>query len=163
VLAFVAREPRYRMMFGSVGISQGNEYTEASRTLIVNFMREHLSHPTLSVQVQSRSPFEGIKLSGMKPEEIGSLVQSVEDVSTLVTGIEQDGKGVPILIKHYIRMNAKLISFGVWKNHSNAVVSFIVTDLTTSDPKFLKRYMGVEAYERFMAFHGATEPKSDES
>jgi hypothetical protein len=131
--------------------------------LIVNFMRERLSHPTLAVQVESRSPFEGIKLSGMKPEEISSLVQSVEDVSTLVTGIEQDGKGVPVLIKHYIRMNARLISFGVWKNHSNAVVSFIITDLTTSDPKFLKRYMGAEGYERFMAFHGATEPKSDES
>jgi putative hemolysin len=160
VLAFVAREPRYRMMFGSVGISQGNEYTEASRTLIVNFMREHLSHPTLAVQVESRSPFEGIKLSGMKPEEISSLVQNVEDVSTLVTGIEQDGKGVPILIKHYLRMNARLISFGVWKNHSNAVVSFIIADLTTSDPRFLKRYMGAEGYERFMAFHGVAEPKA---
>ena len=162
VLAFVAREPRYRMVFGSVGISQGNEYTAASRTLIVNYMREHLSHPTLSFQVESRSPFEGIKLSGMKPEEISSLVQSVEDVSTLVTGIEQDGKGVPILIKHYIRMNAKLISFGVWKNHSNAVVSFMFSDLTTSDPKFIKRYMGAEAYQRFMEYHGASEPKSEE-
>ena len=160
IFSFVAKQPRYRIMFGSVGISQGNEYTAASRTLIVNYMREHLSHPTLAVQVESRSPFEGIKLNGMKPEEISSLVQSVEDVSTLVTGLEHDGKGVPTLIKHYVRMNAKLISFGVWKNHSNAVVSFIVTDLTTSDPKFLKRYMGTESYERFMAFHGAKEPSA---
>ena len=159
ILAFVAREPKYRIVFGSVGISQGNEYTPASRTLMVNYMREHLSHPSFSVQVEPRSRFTGVKLSGLKREEISGLVQSVEDVSTLVTGLEHDGKGVPILIKHYTRMNAKLISFGVWKNHSNAVVSFLITDLTTSDPKFLKRYMGEEGYARFMAFHEAEEPK----
>lgn len=160
ILQFMAREPKYRVAFGSVGISQGNEYTPASRTLIVNFMREQFSHPTLSFQVEARSPFEGIKLSGLKPEEISSLVQSVEDVSTLVTGLEEDGKGVPILIKHYLRMNARLISFGVWKNHSNAVVSFIVTDVTTSDPKFIRRYMGAEGYARFMAYHGVPVPGS---
>lgn len=162
ILRFIGREPKYRMTFGSVGISQGNEYTPASRTLIVNFMREQFSHPTLSLQVESRSPFEGIKLSGLKSEEISSLVQNVEDVSTLVTSLEEDGKGVPILIKQYLRMNAKLISFGVWKNHSNAVVSFIVTDVTTSDPKFIRRYMGAENYARFMAFHGLAEPTAAE-
>lgn len=162
IMAFVAREPKYRMVFGTVGVSQGNEYTPASRTLIVNYMREHHSHPSLSVQVESRSPFTGVKLSGLKPEEVSSLLQSVEDVSTLVTGLEQDGKGVPVLIRHYTRMNAKLLSFGVWKNHSNAVVSFLISDLTTSDPKFLKRYMGDEGYARFMAFHNAEEPKDDE-
>jgi putative hemolysin len=160
ILQFIAREPRYRMVFGSVGISQGNEYTPASRTLIVNWMRQQFSDP-LAVEVESRSPFEGVKLSGFKGEEVSNLVQSIEDVSTLVTGLEEDGKGVPILIKHYLRMNAKLLSFGVWKSHSNAVVSFILTDLTTSDPKFLKRYMGAEGYQRFMDFHGADEPKSE--
>ena len=154
----MGREPKYRVAFGRVGISQGNEYTEASRTLIVNFMREQFSHPTLSFQVEPRTPFEGIKLSGLKPEEISSLVQSVEDVSTLITGLEQDGKGVPVLIKHYLRMNAKLISFGVWKDHSNAVVSFIVTDVTTSDPKSIRRFMGADLYARFMAYHGVPVP-----
>lgn len=163
IINFIARYPQYRMTFGSVGISQGNEYTPASRTLIVNFMREQFSHPTLAVHVEARSPFEGIKLSGLKPEEISSLVQSVEDVSALVTGLEDDGKGVPVLIKHYLRMNAKLISFGVWKNHSNAVVSFIVNDLTTADPKFVRRYMGVENYARFMAYHGLSEPETAET
>ena len=161
ILGFIAREPKYRMVFGAVGISQGNEYTPASRTLMVNYMRERLSNSSLSVQVEPRSPFTGVKLSGLKREEISGLLQSVEDVSTLVTGLEQDGKGVPILIKHYTRMNAKLLSFGVWKSHSNAVVSFLVTDLTTSDPKFLKRYMGDEGYARFMAYHGAEEPKDE--
>ena len=48
------------------------------------------------------------------------------------TGLEPDGKGLPILIKHYVRMNAKLLDFGVWKNHSNAVVGFLIAGLGTS-------------------------------
>ncbi len=163
ILNFIARNPQYRRTFGSVGISQGNEYTPASRTLIVNFMREQFSHPTLSLQVEPRTPFQGVKLSGLKPEEISSLVQNVEEVSALVTGLEDDGKGVPILIKHYLRMNAKLISFGVWENHSHALVSFIVVDLTESEPKFVRRYMGAESYTRFMAYHGLSMPETPEA
>jgi hypothetical protein len=122
----------------------------------VDYIREHLSHPALSLQVESRSPFFGVKLNGVKQGEPNTLLSSVDDVSALVTGIEPDGKGVPMLIKHYARMNAKLLSFGVWTNHSNAVVSFMMVDLTTADPKFLKRYMGEEGYANFMACHNAS-------
>ncbi|MBX7212179.1 MAG: hypothetical protein K1X78_27980, partial [Verrucomicrobiaceae bacterium] len=81
-------------------------------------------------------------------------VQDVEDVSTLVTSLEPDGKGVPVLIKHYVRMNAKLLDFGVWKNHSDAVVGFMIADVTTADPKMIRRYMGDDAYTKFRAYHG---------
>ena len=161
ILQYIARNPRYRTCFGSVGISQGDEYTPASRTLMVDYIREHLSHPALSLQVESRSPFFGIKLNGVKQGEANELFSSVDDVSALVTGIEPDGKGVPMLIKHYARLNAKLLSFGVWTNHSNAVVSFMMVDLTTADPKFLKRYMGEEGYANFMAYHNASPPPAE--
>ena len=154
IIAFAAREPRYNIFFGSVGVSQGGEYADASRTLIIDLLRSQFSDPKLSVHVDSHSPFEGVRLNGVTPEEMGDLVQDVEDVSTLVTSLEPDGKGVPVLIKHYVRMNARLLNFGVWKNHSNAVVAFMISDLTTADPKLLRRYMGDEGYARFRAYHG---------
>lgn len=154
IIAFIAREPRYNMTFGSVGVSQGDEYTAASRTLIIDLLRSQFSDAKLSVQVQSQSPFEGVRLNGITPDEMSDLVQDVEDVTTLVTSLEPDGKGVPVLIKHYIRMNAKLLDFGVWKNHSDAVVGFVVADVTTADPKMIRRYMGDEGYARFRAYHG---------
>ena len=154
IIAFAAREPRYNIFFGSVGVSQGGEYSPASRTLIIDLLRSQFSDARLSVQVESQSPFEGVGLKGITPEEIGDLVQDVEDVSTLVTSLEPDGKGVPVLLKHYFRMNAKLLDFGVWKNHSNAVVAFIICDMTTAEPKMIRRYMGEEGYARFRAYHG---------
>ena len=154
IIAFAAREPRYNIFFGSVGVSQGGEYSAASRTLIIDLLRSQFSDAKLSVEVQSQSPFEGVRLNGITPEEIGDLVQDVEDVSTLVTSLEPDGKGVPVLLKHYFRMNAKLLDFGVWKNHSNAVVAFIICDMATAEPKMIRRYMGEEGYARFRAYHG---------
>lgn len=154
IIGFIAREPKYNIVFGSVGVSQGGEYSAASRTLIIDLLRSRFSDSSLSVQVESHSPFEGVRLNGITPDEIGDLVQDVEDVSTLVTGLEPDGKGVPVLIRHYVRMNAKLLDFGIWKNHSNAVVAFMICDVTTADPKMIRRYMGDEGYARFRAFHG---------
>jgi putative hemolysin len=154
IIAFAAREPRYNIFFGSVGVSQGGEYADASRTLIIDLLRSQFSDAKLSVEVRSQSPFEGVRLNGITPEEIGDLVQDVEDVSTLVTSLEPDGKGVPVLLKHYFRMNAKLLDFGVWKNHSNAVVAFIICDMATAEPRMIRRYMGEEGYARFRAYHG---------
>ncbi len=154
ILAFIARNPRYRVIFGSVGVSQGDEYCAASRTLIVDYMRREHGQPELALELHSRTPFSGVSFGRLVKEDVSRLVKDVDDVSALVSGLERDGKGVPILIKHYIRMNAKLIDFGVWKSHSNAVVAFLMADLVTADPKFLRRYMGDEGYRGFMSFHG---------
>ena len=153
ILAFIARNPKYRMIFGAVGVSQGDEYCAASRTLIVDYMRREHGRPELGLEIQPKSPFSGMAFGVWENKDISSLVKDVDDVSALVSGLESDGKGVPILIKHYIRMNAKLIDFGVWKSHSNAVVAFLLADLATADAKFLRRYMGEEGYQHFMAFH----------
>lgn len=158
IAQFIARNMRYRYCFGSVGISQGEEYTPASRTLIVNYMRDHFSHPVFTEHVESRSPFQGIKLSGISKHEAKNLLSNMDDVSLLVTGLEPDGKGVPILIKHYLRLDAKLLSFGVWKNHSNAVVSFIVVDMLEADGRLVKRLMGEEQYAEYKKYHGVTTP-----
>ncbi len=166
IIAFIARNPKYNITFGSVGVSQGDEYSPASRTLIIDYLRNQHSEPSLAVQIESHSPFTGIQFRGISKEEISSNVTSVEDVSALITGLEEDGKGMPILIRHYTRMNGKMLEFGVWKNHSNAVVGFLVTDVTTADPKLIRRYMGDELFAAFRRYHGlpesTTEPTAED-
>jgi putative hemolysin len=152
ILRFIARHPRYRVIVGAVGISQGDEYCAGSRRLIVDYLRGRHGRPELAGEVTPREPFQGMGW----PADFAAAADglgSLDDVSMLVSGIEPDGKGVPILIKHYIRMKAGLVDFGVWKDHSNAVVAFLMCDLADADPKFLRRYMGAEGYESFLAYH----------
>jgi putative hemolysin len=154
ILAFIARNPQYRTIFGAVGISQGAEYTAPSRALMVGFLRRVYGDEALRSIVRAKNPYHPVELDPVSRDDLTELVSEVDDLSTLIAGLEKDGKGVPILIKQYIRMNARLIEFGVWENHSNAVVALLLADLATADPRFLKRYMGDKGYQNFMTHHG---------
>lgn len=161
VIAFVARHPRYNIIFGSVGLTHGSTFAPASRTLIVDFMRQQHGDESLAVHIEPVVPFEGVRLHGITPDEVSSLVHDVEDVSTLVSGLENDGRSVPVLFKQYTRMNAKLVDFGVWTNHGNSIIGFMIADLATAEPKLLRRYMGDDAYRRFREFHGMKDEPGD--
>jgi hypothetical protein len=44
-----------------------------------------------------------------------------EDVSFLIYANEKDGKGVPVLLKHYLKLNGKLLSFSIAEAFSGVV------------------------------------------
>ena len=154
VIAFVGRHPKYNIMFGSVALTHGASFAPASRTLIVNCLQQQHGDDALAVHLDPAVPFEGGPLHGITPAEVGDLVQDIEDVSTLVSGLENDGRGVPVLFKQYARMNAKLLKFGMWPEHGNSIVGFMIADFTTAEPKLLRRYMGEDGYRRFREWHG---------
>ncbi|MCB1227248.1 MAG: lysophospholipid acyltransferase family protein [Verrucomicrobiales bacterium] len=154
ILAFIGKNPRYRQLFGSVGISQGDEYCAASRALIVNYLRTHHSEAETAAWVHSKSPLPGSQFGAAETADLLRDVHDIDDVNQLVSSLEPSGKGVPVLIRHYLRMNARLVSFGVWTAHSRAVVAFMVHALETADARLLRRYMDPAAYQRFLEFHG---------
>jgi putative hemolysin len=56
---------------------------------------------------------------------------------------------VPILIRHYLKLNAKFIHFNVDRSFSNVVDGLIVVDLDAADHRIVKRFMGSEGWRRF--------------
>jgi tryptophan synthase alpha subunit len=74
--------------------------------------------------------------------ELLSALTDVENVSLLISEIEKDGKGVPVLLKHYLKLNGKLLSFNVDKAFSDVVDGLLMVDLRETDPKLLKRFLG---------------------
>jgi tryptophan synthase alpha subunit len=67
---------------------------------------------------------------------------SIDDVSMLVSEIEDDGKRVPILIKHYLKLNGQFIAFNVDRTFANAIDGLVVVDLMQTETKLLERFMG---------------------
>jgi hypothetical protein len=53
----------------------------------------------------------------------------VKSLSTL-RAMEGDGKGVPILLRQYLKLNARLIGFNVDPNFRNALDALMMVDLT---------------------------------
>jgi hypothetical protein len=67
--------------------------------------------------------------------------------------LEKDGKGVPILLKQYLKLGGKLIGFNVDAKFSNALDGLIVVDLAAADPSLLERYMGRDGARKFLEHH----------
>ena len=151
ICTFLAKYPQYHTLFGPVSMSQ--DYTSLSKQLLVWFFRKSHRHPILSRLVKAYRPYdEDDKLSGQK-QCISECIQSVEDVSALISEFEQDGKGVPVLFKQYLKMNALLLSFSVDEQFSNVLDGLVIADLRTVDQRILRRYFGEEGLKRFLDYH----------
>jgi putative hemolysin len=145
---FLVRHPQYKTLFGPVSISRS--YSELSRRLMLEFLtREHGSGP-LAGRVKARRPPKD-RLARAERALFAGLLRDVDDLSLLVAEIESDGKGVPILLRHYLRLNATLLGFNLDPEFGHCLDGLIMVDLRRSDPKLLKRFMGDEGYRKFCA------------
>jgi putative hemolysin len=154
---YVARHPQYRTLFGPVSITDA--YNNISKDLMVHFFREHNFDQEMSRYVRPRKSPKAFKmLKGVSLKHIAESITSVDSVSAIVSGFEADQKGVPILLRHYLKLNGVLLSFNVDPAFSDVIDGLILVDLCKTDPKVLQRYMGKEGYADFMDYH-AKEPK----
>ncbi|MEM0966913.1 MAG: GNAT family N-acyltransferase [Verrucomicrobiota bacterium] len=139
--AFISRNPRYRYLFGPVSINC--EYETISKDLIIHFLRGNNFDSILSGKVKAKSPPEKSNLlSNEEKEAIERGVKNIDDVSALIAEIEPDQKGVPTLLRHYVKLNARFLSFNVDADFSDVLDGLMVVDLLETDEKTLRFFMG---------------------
>ena len=145
---FVVRHPRYRVLFGPVSIS--TRYSDMSHRLLMEFLRQNHLDRSLSELVEAINPKAPAQSGVTAP-----VPQSLEEVNHLVTKSERDGKGIPVLLRQYIKLNARLIDFNVDPDFGDALDALMVVDLLAVDRPILSRYLGTDT-ERFLARHLST-------
>lgn len=155
---WVAQNPQYTKLFGPVSISR--DYNSLSRKIIVAFLQDNKLHPQLASFVKPRNPFRYIRGRRLMREFISANLQNVDDCSALVSSVETDGKGIPVLLKHYLKLNATILSFNVDKDFSDVLDGLIMVDFTQVDSRLLGKYMGEEKCHAYLAQHGV-EVKAD--
>lgn len=151
--AFLVRYPRYKFLFGPVSISA--EYNAISKDLMVKFLQKEKLDPELAQLVKARKPPKGgPRLRGQQKQALLQSVHDIDDISAIISEIETDQKGIPTLLRHYLKMNGQLLSFNVDAEFGNCVDGLIVVDMTKSDPRLLKSYLGPEGHLEFLKYHG---------
>ena len=95
------------LLFGPVSIS--NRYQALSRHLIVSFLERHGFRAESKNLVVARNPFRG-------PERNTGL--DVDDLSALVSDVDPGQSGIPVLLRHYLRLGGRLV--GLWSLKRNA-------------------------------------------
>lgn len=156
---YVARNQQYRVLFGPVSIS--SDYKALSRDLMVQYLKNNTLDVNLHGYVKARRPpRSGVNIQKVDRKSINASVKDIEDISELISDIETDRKGVPVLIRHYLKLNATILSFNVDKDFCNVIDGLIMVDLLRTDPKILRRFMGDDSMQQFFARHSAGEMKS---
>ena len=140
----VVRSPEYRILFGAVSISA--RYADASHRLLISFLEQNHRHEDLAALVEGIHPG-----SARRPDQ--GLPRSLEEVDRLVARIEPDGKGMPVLLRQYLKLNAQVLAFSVDPDFGDALDALMMVDLTAVDSAILNRYLGRQQAAGFLAQH----------
>jgi putative hemolysin len=152
---YVARNSRYRTLFGPVSISQ--DYSPSSRDLIVSFVRSRCGNDELAAHIKPHNRFRTYKPGPCDPRNFSSLLSDLDELSEVVADIEPDHKKIPILLRHYLNLGGQVLDFRMDKNFSNVVDGLVVLDLAKVSRRQLERYMGTEKADQFLREHGTSQ------
>ena len=152
IARYVAAHPETPTLFGAVSIN--GRYTRASRELIYRFFESRMSGDALRPLVHPRRPFRPGRIRSWDCRSICHAMQELDELADPITDMESDGKGIPILIKHYHRLGGRLLGFNVDAKFSNVLDGLVVMDLRQTQPSSLERYMGKSGLAAFRGYHG---------
>lgn len=137
---FLNRHPQYRYMYGTVSVSQ--DYTHTSRALMLSYLKQHEMHEEYAGMVRAYNPPRAYELLS---EDARLLPAGMADPRLLVasvSAIEPDGKGIPVLLRQYLRLGGKMLSFGIDEDFGGTLDCLVLVDLTKTPERILKRYCG---------------------
>jgi putative hemolysin len=145
---YVARHPRYRVLFGPVSISRA--YNRASRELMVSFLRARCANTELSALVVPKRQFRSRRLRTCDTQLLGSLIGNIDELSDVVADLEPDGKGVPVLVRQYLKVGGQILAFNVDSDFSDVVDGLVVVDLGRMNSSLLEKYLGKAGAAEFV-------------
>lgn len=135
---YVAANSEYHTLFGCVSISR--QYSKlASAMLTETFIQNYGVDPDLADGIKARIPLDNID-TPWTSEQLASLSE-IPIINKLVGRID-NGKSIPILIRQYLALNGRFVSFTVNDQFNNSMDGLILVDLRNTPKKYLKRYMG---------------------
>lgn len=127
ILYFLITNPEYRYLIGPVSIS--NQFSKLSKGLIIEFIKKNYFRADLAQHVKPRKRF---KPKWKNVDALALLENSGTDFKTLdkyVQDIEPEHFNIPVLLKKYMKQNARIIAFNVDPKFGHALDGLIILDL----------------------------------
>jgi putative hemolysin len=148
ILQVLIQNDAYRYLLGPVSIS--NDYSDISKTLIERYIRKHHFDYYHSKFVTPIKEFPKEKFSFVK--SYLKDVNSLELLDKLIIDLENKQRGLPVLVKRYLQLNAKVLGFNIDVDFNDCLDGLILLDLKNVPEKTLKmlsKDVNVNVVERF--------------
>lgn len=155
IAKYVAAHPSIRHLFGAVSI--GASYSPAARAYIAAYLRRHALDRLRAPLVSPRHP-----LAALAPEiDEGEAAEPVDPqaLSASVQSLDEDGKGLPVLLRQYLKLHARVLDFSVDPGFSHVLDVLVAIDLPAAPRALLNRYMGDAEADAYLA-HQRRRPAS---
>ena len=127
ILHFLLANPHYRYLYGPVSISK--DYSDASKAIIVEFVRRFFFDSALAELVEPRKPFRA-RIKSVNTKLLAEQLRGEFDaLESLVETIEPAHFKVPVLFRQYLRQNARFIAFNVDPHFADCLDGLMILDI----------------------------------
>ncbi len=147
---FIAMNPSVQNLFGPVSIS--SEFSSISRDLLTAFLDANRRDAALAQLVTPRTPPSAPRI-GSRPDVLRAVARTVDEVDELVNQLEGGARGIPPLLRHYLRLDAKVLAFNVDSAFGDCLDALVTVHVPSINRRILSRYFG-PAMDGYLAAHG---------
>ncbi|GAB5473989.1 MAG: lysophospholipid acyltransferase family protein [Maribacter sp.] len=148
------RHPEHKYLIGGVSIS--NQFSNFSKSLMIEFMKSNYWDPYVAQYIRPKKEFK-VKLKDADKEFIFDETQAdLNKFDKLIDEVEPGNLRLPVLIKKYIKQNAKVIAFNVdplFNNSVDGLMYIKIADLPESTVKPVMEEFQAELERKFMEAH----------
>jgi len=130
------RYPEHKYLIGGVSIS--NQFLDFSKSLMIEFMKSHFYDPYIAQFVHPKKEYK-VKLRDADKDFVFNAAKSdLNKFDKIIDEIEPENLRLPVLIKKYIKQNAKVVAFNVdplFNNSVDGLMYIRIADLPESTVK----------------------------
>ncbi|WP_396602409.1 GNAT family N-acyltransferase [Algibacter sp. R77976] len=130
------RYPEHKFLIGGVSIS--NQFSNFSKSLMVEFMKSHYYDPYIAQYVHPKKEFK-VKLKDADKDFVFDEAEAdLNKFDKFIDEIEPGALRLPVLLKKYIKQNARLVAFNVdplFNNSVDGLMYIRIADLPESTVK----------------------------
>jgi putative hemolysin len=134
ILYFIKTSPFYKYLIGPVSIS--SNFSKVSKILMIEFIKKNYYHKEFSRYIESRKKFV------FKPTEVDAEIltqgNDIKSLDQLISEIEPFNYRVPVLMKKYLKQDAKILGFNIDPKFGNALDGFMIMDIRNVPEDTLK-------------------------
>ena len=113
------RFPNHKFLIGGVSIS--NKFSNFSKSLMIEFMKSNYYDPYIAQYVKPKKDFR-VKLEDADKDFIFDESEAdLNKFDRLIDELEPNELRLPVLIKKYVKQNAKVVAFNVDPLFNNSV------------------------------------------
>lgn len=151
IVHITLRYPEYKYLMGGVSIS--NQFSDFSKSLMIEFMKSHYYDPYIAQYIQPKKEFK-VKLKDADKDFVFDAAKAdMQKFDKVIDEIEPGALRIPVLIKKYVKQNARLVAFNVDPKFNNAVDGLMyikVSDIPESTVKPVMEEFQAELEKKVM-------------